>query len=88
MASPVTINWSIKTDREGAVTILSDSRFQLPVIDADKNGDLNRLIDGNLHDFIILFPRMGRIQLFVSNWFVTDQAMPCDVMDWYNSKRK
>lgn len=82
-----TVNWSIQTEKEGAVTVLSEGRFTLPVLNGDKSSDMSRLVDGvDFDSFIILYPAMGRAQLYLQHWFVADQAMPCDVADYVNKQ--
>ena len=77
------VNWSIQTEKEGAVTVLSEGKFLFPVLDGDKASDMERLVNGeDFESFLIVYPAMGRIQLYLNHWFVTDQAMPCDVIDY------
>ena len=78
------INWIIKTNEEGAVTVLSDGEFVIDALDGNNDDSLRALIDGRMTSgtYLMFYPVTGRAQLFIDHGYVCETDMPCEVQDF------
>ena len=81
IAAKKKISWTVKTDRNGDVTILSDNRFKLPAISDSENPDISNFIATN-GTYIYLFPVTGRGQLYIEHSYMGEYDMPMELLDY------
>lgn len=78
------VSWTIKTDREGAVTVLSQNEFLVDALDGDNEDSLRALWDGRVTSgtYLMLYPITGRAQLYVKHDYLGETDIPCEVKDF------
>lgn len=77
------ISWTIKTDKEGAVTVLSEGVFVVDALNGNDDNSLKALMNGKVSStYLMLYPVTGRAQLFIEHGYAGETDIPCDVKDF------